>query len=185
MKRLLSWLSTAVLAAAGLLVSTGSPAFAAAPPPDGYYVVYNARSLDCLDQSYSGGVERPQVYAFECNGRANQVWELESDGTSFTLTNVFSQKCLNQSYSGGVERVDVIAFSCLGSSPGDNTHWGMPYKVGGLYVIGNRKSGKCLDQSYADGTPQIRVLAFTCKSHSELTTSVTNQHWFLVNTRDL
>lgn len=177
MKRVLSWFAVAVLATAGLLVSTGSVA-SAAPPAAGYYRIYNSRSLDCLDQSWSGGVERIQVYAFGCNDAAtNQVWKVvRGIADTYTLRNAKSGKCLNQSYSGGIERVDIIAFPCSGEY---NDDWVTTYTVNWGIAIVNVQSGKCLDQSYANGTAQITTLAFECKSHTAMTTTVTNQHWVL------
>jgi hypothetical protein len=180
-KRLLSWFVMALLAVAALLVPTGSPALAI--PDDGLFQIKNSKSGQCLDQSYSGGVERSQVYVLPCNGRDNQLWEITGEnGTYYTIRNFLSRKCLNQSYANGTETRNIIAFPCNGSTNGLNMRWGRYVNSDFGDAIANHGSGKCLDQDWTGNKPNPAVLAYPCKE-IDLTVRLTNQHWVYIEER--
>ncbi|MFC7533027.1 RICIN domain-containing protein [Actinoplanes sp. GCM10030250] len=181
MRRLFSWLAMVTLVVAGLLMPTGSPAIAM--PSSGVFEIKNVKSGQCLDQSYSGGVERSQVYVLPCNDRDNQLWVIyTSDSASpyHEISNFRSKKCLNQSYANGTETSNVIAFPCNGSTNGLNMRWGNYWN--GKYgdAIANHASGKCLDQDWTGNKPNPGLLAYPCKSFPVLTDLLTNQHWVFV-----
>lgn len=120
----------------------------------------NAASNDCLDQSFAGGIEHPDVNVISCHFGPNQLWNVNyrSDGLA-TVTNQRTGKCLDQNFTNGVEHPDVDTFACHG---GPNQLWQVTSDSANQFTFRNVRTGKCLDQSFPNGVKHPDVTAFPC-----------------------
>merc|ERR1712070_946805 len=145
-----------------LMLSGCTPAPPPAPPapPSGSKIV-NPASGRCMD------VDGAQVEIYDCNGGANQEWELQG----FRIVNPSSGKCLDiynkdmlspDQYKDGTK---VQLFKC---NDGANQKWAMQ---GGQLV--NTPSGKCLDVHSPDGALEndAPLQLYTCGQGKK------NQQW--------
>jgi hypothetical protein len=177
-RRLLSILAIS-LALAGAAVAIPATAAQAAPAlPTWNTEIMNYRSKKCLDQSWSGGIQRPTVGVWACLTQSNQRWKLVPVGSptnNYMIRNERSGKCLNQDFSGGVRHSNVIAYTCDTSMA--NGIWRVLYQgpYGGeeVYSFFNVRTGDILDQNWSGGTEHSEALAWPYPGYT-----ATNQLWY-------
>merc|ERR1712110_39801 len=141
--------------AAFLVLSGCTPAPVPPPPPASKIV--NPKSGKCLDIKGGYGNEA-QVQIYDCNGGANQEWQLQ--GT--TIVNPHSAKCLDINNHDGLppaqykDQTKVELYSCNGNP---NQEWALQ---NGQLV--NPPSGKCLDiySPSGDLDNETPVQLFSC-----------------------
>jgi hypothetical protein len=76
--------------------------------------VYGNKCLDALGQGTGNGT---QVGIWDCNGQANQQWNVNSNGT---ITGAQSGLCLDVSGAGTANGTKVQLWACNGQS---NQQW--------------------------------------------------------------
>ncbi|MDQ1307262.1 MAG: non-reducing end alpha-L-arabinofuranosidase, partial [Actinomycetota bacterium] len=79
--------------------------------------VYNGAK--CLDASGAGTADGTQAIIWDCNGQANQQWNVTSDGT---ITGVQSGRCLDATGSGTANGTKIVLWSCNGQA---NQRWNL------------------------------------------------------------
>ncbi|UXY17776.1 ricin-type beta-trefoil lectin domain protein [Streptomyces cynarae] len=111
----------------------------------------------CLDVNGANTADGTAVQIWSCNGAANQLWSLYTDGTLRSMG-----KCLDAAGGNTANGTKVQIWACHG---GSNQVW-QPYNGG----YRNPASGRCLDDpgsSTADGT---QLVLWDCNGGS-------NQKW--------
>ncbi len=79
-------------------------------------MVYGNKCLDAYGQGTSGGTA---VIIWDCNGQANQQWNVNSNGT---ITGVQSGLCLDANGAGTANGTKIILWPCNG---GTNQQWSL------------------------------------------------------------
>ena len=79
-------------------------------------MVYGNKCLDASGQGTSNGT---QVIIWDCNGQANQQWNVNANGT---ITGVQSGLCLDANGAGTANGTKIILWSCNG---GTNQQWNL------------------------------------------------------------
>ncbi|WP_327293083.1 lectin [Streptomyces sp. NBC_01198] len=130
------------------------PASAAAAP------LVGAASGRCLD--VAGGVDTPgtALQIWDCNGQANQAFELSSAGELRTMN---GSRCVDASNNQTSTGTPAIIWSCNG---GANQKW----TLNANGSITGVQSGLCLDANGAGTANGTAVILWTCNGQS-------NQKW--------
>ncbi|MFC7616827.1 RICIN domain-containing protein [Actinokineospora soli] len=157
----------AVLSTAGQ--AHAAPSALGSAADEAYYTWRNQLSGKCLDQNWSGGVNRHTAIAYTCHGDTNQYWQLEwLDTNIYMVRNLGSGECLHQKYdsSGPTTTVQVVACANVG-----NQRWRVTAWDDGTYSFKNIASGWFLDQSYSGGVERQAVIAYPYHGGA-------NQFWY-------
>lgn len=86
----------------------------AGAPPGRQLMVYGTK---CLDASGQGTTNGTTVVIWDCNGQANQQWNVNANGT---ITGVQSGLCLDANAAATANGTKLILWSCTG---GTNQQW--------------------------------------------------------------
>ena len=73
----------------------------------------------CLDANGQGTTNGTAVIIWDCNGQANQQWNVNANGT---ITGVQSGLCLDANGAGTANGTKIILWSCNG---GANQQWSL------------------------------------------------------------
>jgi hypothetical protein len=79
-------------------------------------MVYGSK---CLDASGQGTANGTAVVTWDCNGQANQQWNVNSDGT---ITGVQSGLCLDASGAATANGTKIQLWQCTGAT---NQQWSL------------------------------------------------------------
>lgn len=131
------------------------------PPPPAIHKIVNPTSGKCVDIYNNDFSDEAKVQLYQCNGGANQEWQLLGDA----IVNPASGKCLDIYNHDGLspdkykDETKVELYSCNGNP---NQKWQL---VNGQLV--NPPSGKCLDIYNPDQKPssltnEAPLQLFTC-----------------------
>jgi len=145
---------------AAFLVLSGCQ-YAPTPPPPAIHKIVNPTSGKCVDIYNNDFSNEAKVQLYQCNGGANQEWQLLGDA----IVNPASGKCLDIYNHDGLspdqykDETKVELYSCNGNP---NQKWEL---VNGQLV--NPPSGKCLDIYNPDQQPssltnESPLQLFTC-----------------------
>jgi hypothetical protein len=144
----------ATAATATVSLTSASPAVAATSQ------LVSASSGRCLDVDGNVDTLGTGVEIWDCNGQANQQWELTSAGELRTFNGT---RCLDAYNNQTAPGTAVDIWSCNGQT---NQQW----RVNSDGTITGVQSGLCLDVNGAKTTNGTSVLLWTCNGQS-------NQHW--------
>ncbi|MER6371473.1 ricin-type beta-trefoil lectin domain protein [Streptomyces mirabilis] len=111
----------------------------------------------CMDVNGANTADGTAVQIWSCNGAANQLWSLSTDGTLRSMG-----KCLDAAGFGTANGTKVQIWACHG---GTNQIW-QPYNGG----YRNPASGRCLDDPGSSTTDGTQLVLWDCNGGS-------NQKW--------
>ncbi|WP_189213704.1 RICIN domain-containing protein [Actinokineospora fastidiosa] len=136
-----------------------------------YYTWRNWLTNKCLDQNWSGGVNRHTAIAYNCHGGDNQYWQLEWLGTNiYRVRNFGSGECLHQKYDGSTPTTTVQVLACTDAN-WINQRWRVTEWNDGSYTFKNVRSEWFLDQSFSGGVERQEVVAYPFNGGA-------NQYWY-------
>ena len=156
------WIMPAVLvsftAGTGLLVAAPQAALATITLATGP-IVSGYHKTKCVDDLGNATKNDTPVVISDCNGSAEQNWNVEADGTL-----QINGKCMDVYRDEKINKAPVELWTCTG---GANQQW---QAVGGTLL--NPVSGKCLDDPRFNTTNGIQLEIYTCNGGL-------NQQWKL------
>ncbi len=118
----------------------------------------------CLDIVNNGTANKSLVQLYPCSKGANQVFNINSNGS---LVNPTSGRCLDDPGGSTTNGTQLQIFDCNG---GPNQTWLMPQQG----AITSSLSGKCLDDKGGSPNAGTHVDSFACNSNF-------SQQWSIYN----